>query len=260
MRTEELVSKIYEASEKLSEILSYEFRGKTVAGWLGVLIQYSFVIWLGLGAWKGYQYYLEFSKLKQQLDRKERTLKNAQSRYSYLKRRIEDINTAYNSVSNIFSRSSVALLKRKINRAFKELNKQEFIVSPVKYGGFNYQFRLGYKFFSSVKGVSLPDFSFRSDITERFKSSLNNELHKMWQNRERTVWGTVELTLRGNRILMYFDRKGRSLKLVPKSYVGFVKSIYQTEGFLQASFVPYEALKNNLSYSFALIGWDFSLR
>jgi len=260
MRTEEFVSRIYEISEKVSQILSYEYRGKTVGRWIATVIQYSFIVWIGLAVWKGYQYYLQLQQLQQQLDRKQVVLKNIQNNYISLQRKLKEINSTYDSISKIFSKKKVVLLKRKINMAFEKLKKEKFIVSPIKYEGFNYPFMLDYKFFSSVKGISLSDFPFWSEITERFKSSLNSELRRMWQSRNQIKLGTIELTLRGNKILMYYTKKGNTLKLIPQSYVGFVKSIYQTKGFLQATFLPYGALKNDLSYSSALVGWDFSLR
>ena len=260
MRTEELVSQIYQISEKLLQLLSYEIKGKTVGSWLTLALKFSFVIWIGIVLWQSYSFYVEYKKLQQQISNKKNILTLKKHRLKNLQLKLQDIEIAYSHISQIFSKREVQRLKKNINTAFRSMEKHDSIFNPVRYESFNYRFHLNPQIFSSIKTVALNDLIFRSSITDYFRNSLYKELRKFWESKEENKKGSIQLTLKKSTIVMFFSFKGNNIYIKSLSHIGFIKNIYAPNIFLETSFIPYEALKNGLNYSPLYVGWDFSLK
>jgi len=100
---------------KLLELLEKDFRGRPLYQWILQGILRSFVIWIPLSLWIGYQKYADIKKLEKVKNEKLQILKTKNRQYQGYLSKLNDIKIAYRELKKYFMEEEIKSLKKKLD-------------------------------------------------------------------------------------------------------------------------------------------------
>ena len=120
---------------RIVEFLERDIRGRPLYSWLLLGVLYSFVIWLPLAGWVGYQKYQKYKELEAIKAQKLRLLHLKERQIISYKRKLKEIEIAYNTLNNFFSSKKIAQLEQLLNIKLRKLHKnsKNYIETPLVY-------------------------------------------------------------------------------------------------------------------------------
>jgi len=257
--------KFYETVEKVNAFLAKEIFNKPIRDWLLIAIKYSFVLWLSIMAYTAVFYYKKISKVNKEIENKIKILENKKLQKRKLLIKLKEINKTYRLAYKYFNKRKLNSLQKKINTFYNEkiLNKTSpFIVSPIKLESFNYKINVSRDLFQKFQTITLEEFRFSSLISKYFTNFLLKNADKNI-NTQKVVTKTlsVSLTRQNSNTFILVARKNirGPLELHLSVNYPFIKDIYKT-GYIATTFLSFDALRNQNTYSPLLIKWQFTIK
>ncbi|GEM_PF-2408921 len=116
---------LYEILERLSLLLEREIYGRTVGQWLKLALAYSFVLWLAVIIYNGYNYFQKYREIAEKVEQKETLMKRKTMEYRHLKSYLADLNKGYSQLARVITPVKKATVLKAIAKEIeKELNKK----------------------------------------------------------------------------------------------------------------------------------------
>ncbi|RTZ70475.1 MAG: hypothetical protein DSZ30_00725 [Aquificaceae bacterium] len=247
---------------KILEFLEKDIKGKPLYQWVLQGLLYSFVIWIPLSLWLGYQKYTDVKKLEKIRDKKLQILQTKNRQYQNYLSKLNDIKIAYKELKKYFKEEEIELLKRKLDdflskRRIFRIEKEKVIVQSLGYDNYNYPLKFS-SFYKKWQSVSLPEIKFTSKAVQDFNSGVQTYYTKYLDLKEKPIIGDVNVSLNGNRIILTFEpKKNGLLKVKVVRLVGFISDIKKVPAYPAISFLR---TREKLSeWSQLYLGWFLKL-
>jgi hypothetical protein len=242
---------------KILEFLEKDIRGKPLYQWILRGLLYSFVVWIPITLWIGYQKYNEITRLKAIKNQKLQLLRSKERQYQYYLSKLNDIKIAYEELKKYFREEEIELLKKKLDMLLKK-NKlfaggdKKIIFQSLGYDNFNYPLKFS-SFYKQWQSVSLPDINFTSRAVQDFNEAMKTLFGKYSDLKERKLIGDVKVSLNGNRIILTFEPGKGLLKIEPIRLLGFISDIKKVPAYPAVSFL--RTREEFSDWSQLYIGW-----
>jgi hypothetical protein len=242
---------------KILEFLEKDIRDKPLYQWILRGLLYSFVIWIPITLWIGYQKYNEITRLKAIKNQKLQLLRSKERQYQNYLSKLNDIKIAYRELKKYFREEEIELLKKKLDMLLKK-NKlfaggdKRIIVQSVGYDNFNYPLKFS-SFYTQWQSVSLADINFTSRAVQDFNEAMKTLFGKYSDLKERKLIGDVKVSLNGNRIILTFEPGKGLLKIEPIRLLGFISDIKKVPAYPAVSFL--RTREEFSDWSQLYIGW-----
>ena len=258
---EELVYKVYEG---FSSVLEKPLFGKPLSLWLKYAIMYSFVVWLGLIAWNGYNHYQTYQQLLQEEKLNKQLLSRKKATITRYKNKIQDIRLAYQEISRIISPENVKVLMESLDKNVELVENQKKMVNlnplnPYRIRGFN--IRIPIYLPKYLGSVTFKGINFSSKIVRDYSISLEKIFEKWRRQTIKEIYAKVNIVYKNNKLVLYLKRASQGfLTLKP---VGFYGVLYD---FKKLPFIPTTTALNsnllmkNIDFSRFYFGWDLILK
>jgi len=247
---------------KLLELLEKDFRGRPLYQWILQGILRSFVIWIPLSLWIGYQKYADIKKLEKVKNEKLQILKAKDRQYQSYLSKLNDIKIAYRELKKYFMEEDIESLKKKldsilIKRKAHYGKNTKSIVQSLGYNNYNYPLKFS-SFYKNWTSVSLPGIKFNSKAVEYFNKGVQTFYTKYLDLKKGKIIGDVKVSLNGNRIILTFEPKNSGLlKVEPVRLMGFISDIRKVSAYPAISFL--RTREGFSEWSQLYLGWFLKL-
>ena len=237
----------------LNDTLAIEYKGRTLKDWLVLILQFSFILWILILGWIGYNFYNNYKILRQQEVRKLSILSTKNREIKIIRKKIAEIREAYNILRNYFKPEQVTLLRNSLQKEWwNEIKKihdwnyfasEHYIIPP--------EVRLSVQENIPTYGFVFQNIKLPDKTMQIFYSFYNTLI-----NSDIKIFGSVDLDRLNNNYVLYFNPgKGKSLVLRTYKYYGYVKDIFKTNiPLLGGNFDANQIKMQGYSKPF-LVGW-----
>ena len=257
---EELVFRVYEG---FSSVLEKPLFGKPLSLWLKYAIMYSFVVWLGVIAWNGYNHYQTYQRLLQEEKLNKQVLSRKKATITRYKNKIRDIRLAYREISRTISPENVKALMETIDGKVESILNQKRLVdlnplNPYRVGGFNIKIPLHLPEY--LESVTFRGVKFPSRVVRDYSQILQKLFAKWDKQYSAGVRTKVNAVYKNSQIVLYLKRDSNGLlTLKPVGFYGVI------DDFQKLPFIPTATASNsallmqNINFSRFYFGWDLIL-
>jgi len=227
---------------QILEFLEKDIKRKPLYHWIFQGLLYSFVIWIPLSLWVGYQKYTEIENLNKIKKEKLELLQLKKRQYQNYLSKLKDIKIAYRELKKYFKEEEIKLLKEKWDillskRSLLGKNNGKIIVQSLRYDSYNYPLKLS-SFYKKWQSVSLPEIKFTSKAVEDFNKGVQIYYTKYLDLKEKPIIGDIKVSLNGNKIILTFEpNKNGLLKIEPIRLLGFISDIRKVPAYPAISFL-----------------------
>jgi len=241
---------------RIVEFLERDIRGRPLYSWLLLGVLYSFVIWLPLAGWVGYQKYQKYKELEEIKAQKLRLLHLKERQIISYKRKLKEIEIAYKTLHVFFSDGKLAKLERIVNGKLDNFQsgKAKYIETPLVYRTFNYPLRLPKL---PIDGQTLDGVTFTSKTVMDFQTAVNYFYRKYKDLKRNPLRGKVEASLSGNEVVLTLKRSPKGTVLIfPVRYLGFISDMRKLGD------IPVSGFKTSTQEGFwseIFLGWNLKL-
>ena len=242
---------------RIVELLERDIKGRPLYSWVLLAILYSFVVWLPFAGWIGYQQFQKYKELEQVKREKLRLLHLKERQIASYKRKLKEIETAYNILHSFFSEKKLAKLNRMLNAKLTSLEiqkKDKFIETPIVYQTFNYPLRLPKL---PIEGQTIGGVNFTPKTVRDFQTAVGYFYRKYKDLKRSPLKGKIDISLSGDELYLTFKRSPRgTIKLYPVRYLGFISDMRKIEDIPVSGF---KTSSQNRFWSEIFIGWQLNL-
>jgi len=242
--------------------INIEIAGKPLLSWIILIILYSFIIWISIIIYNGYQFYKEYTLLITKIKNEKNIIRAKKEILSEYYRKLADVTVAYNEISKYFNKKQVEQLIKKLNIEIKKIEKYSSniilknVINFYRIETFNVKQRS--KIHLDSTGYTLNNIPFKSFIINKFQESLNKDVknNKLFK----PLKMKVEITLLNNKIVMYLAPSNQSIfEIEPLLWKGLIKDPYRIYIFPVESFFYREGIMSNNFISPIYMGWKIKL-
>jgi len=243
---------------RIVEFLERDIRGKPLYSWLLLGVLYSFVIWIPLAGWIGYQKYQKYKALELVKLEKIRIYQSKKRQLENYKRKIKEVEIAYNILHTFFSDGKLARLQQMLDSKLKTFQSKvidtRYIKTPLVYKSFNYPLRLPKL---SIEGQTLAGVTFTAKFVRDFQNAVNYFNRKYKDLEKSPLRGKVKASLSGDELVLTLKRSPKgTISIVPVRYLGFVSDMRKMGDIPVIGFKP---SSRPGFWSEIFLGWNLQL-
>ena len=242
--------------------VNIEIAGKPLSNWIILIILYSFIIWISIIMYNGYQFYKEYTLLTSKIKNEKNIIRVRKRILSEYYQKLMDVTIAYNEISKYFNKQQVKYLIRKLDAEIREIEK--YSSNTILRNSINFYrietFNIKQRDFIRLDsmGYTLNNISFNSIIINKFQESLNKKLNS--NKPIKLLKMKVKVTLLNNKIVMYLAPTKQSIFIIkPVLWKGLIKNPYRIYVFPTETFFYKEGIVNNNFISPIYVGWQIKL-
>ena len=245
------------------DLLNTPIYGRSIIDWFKLFLIYSFVVWLGIIAWRAFLFYQEYQKLENKRVAKVAQLNRLKRSIVYYKHKIREINVAYREISKTFSPKRVSQIERKLNELIakienKKRNSNLYQYAPYRLITFNYPLGLS-GFFSRFEGVSLEGINFSAPSIYEYQNILQNIYSIYRKSKNGTLSGKIKIAFTDGKIALFLV-KGRGLLSVNKIFLkGLIADAEKIPYFPTATYF-YKTSEKLPNITRIFFGWDLAIK
>ena len=251
----EIIDKIL---PRLVEIWETPVYNRPLGSWITLGIMFSFPLWLGIIGWQGYNFYQEYSKLKEAEQNKLAQLRRIETQKRYYRIRLKDIDIAYKLVAKYLTPERIEKLKEDINRLVEETKRKFYSrsinpINPYREETFNYPRRV--VLLEQAIPYTLDGLSFTAKSLNDFRQTLNRFYDK---DRKNTLHAQVGLKFVNNKLVLYLKKKKDGI-VIKRTFLGGVISDARKVPFLTSATYFYRNSKEYPNLTDAFFGWKLEI-
>lgn len=257
--------KFYEFLDQINSLLNREIFNKPIKEWLLLAFKYSFILWFIAIGYIIFLYYQQISEVNETIKTKQRFLESKKIQQKRIILKLKDTNKAYHLAYKYLNKEKINSLKKKIDNLYVKVistKRINYIASPIQFESFNYRLNISHNIFQDIKTVSINNLRFNSitsDYFRRFLLEKANKIFNVSKNIEEYFSINLERTNLYNFVLVAQKKSNGVIKTYISVNYPFTIDIYR-DGYIVATFLPFDALRNLKFYSPLLIKWQFTVR